>query len=117
MWGHGDEIFTANSAGQLLHFDGSVVELELSEFDAVHKPWGVDGAVYFISNQAFGRYSAAEGVEMIHLFDDVEWTSFQSIWGRSASEVFVSVHDQQLQPYECGGAVMLWFDGQQLHRF
>jgi hypothetical protein len=120
VWGSGaEELWAGNSAGQIVHYDGSqwtVTETGVTDpSDAsVIALWGTSNVLYFATNGDFGRLDA-NGVKL--LITNSSRVDPRSVWGRSASEVFLSLGDTSFDQYACGGAFLLWFDGSEFHRF
>jgi hypothetical protein len=128
VWAFGaSDIWTGNSIGQLLHYDGKawtviIIPAGSTIGSGVRKLWGADGMVYFITDGEMGRWNGSS-VDM--LLEPPAGTTkfsvfpgyFTGIWGRSAQEVFVAMSDVRYSEYACGGNFMLWFDGSQFHQF
>lgn len=120
IWGGpGDEFWAGNSLGQLVHYDGSnwnVIESGASSIsDApVRTMWGDGEVLYFATYAEIGRVQ--NGVVELIVSGSSELDP-ESIWGRSASEIFFTVKDMSFDEYACGGSFILWFDGAEFHRF
>ncbi|HEX7508158.1 MAG TPA: hypothetical protein VF550_15385 [Polyangia bacterium] len=124
VWGLGpNDFWLGNSAGQLMHFDGSKWQAhETGSLDyGIRQLWGDSGILYFATQTEFGRWNGS-GVEM--LLKPPAGTdlskypgSFGRFWGRSANEVFLPLRDSRYKNYTCGSAFMLYYDGAQFHSF
>jgi hypothetical protein len=124
VWGLGpNDFWLGNSAGQLMHFDGSKWEAhDTGSLDyGIQQLWGDSGIVYFATRSEFGRWNGSS-VEM--LLKPPSGTSlskypgaFGRFWGRSANEVFLPLRDSRYKDYTCGSAFMLYYDGAQFHSF
>ncbi|HEY2405059.1 MAG TPA: hypothetical protein VGI10_03605 [Polyangiaceae bacterium] len=114
VWGFGSaEIWAGNHAGQLVHYDGTAWSaMQASQNGSgVTQLWGIDGQLYFATLGEFGRWNGtALALLTSHLY-------VTSIWGRSNSEVFLTVQDPTFAQYKCGESFVLWFDGSQFHQF
>ena len=124
VWGLGpNDFWLGNSAGQLMHFDGSKWQAhETGSLDyGIRQLWGDSGILYFATQTEFGRWNGS-GVEM--LLKPPAGTNlskypglFGRFWGRSANEVFLPLRDNRYKDYTCGSAFMLYYDGAQFHSF
>ena len=124
VWGLGpNDFWLGNSAGQLMHFDGSKWQAhDTGSLDyGIRQLWGDSGIVYFVTQTEFGRWNGS-GVEML-LKPPVGTNlskypgSFGRFWGRSVNEVFLPLRDSRYKDYTCGSAFMLYYDGAQFHSF
>lgn len=118
VWSFGTDLWFANTAGQLVHYDGQDWKVVDTKTNEALQLWGSsDGVLYFIGDKSFGRWKAGA----IELFAqrpaEANSIRFSGIWGNAADEVFLSVIDRSLSDYMCSGAFMVFFDGSQLHVF
>jgi hypothetical protein len=127
VWGFGaDDLWAGNSEGQLVHYDGAAwTTIETGSQDSTGSGitglWGDSGVVYFTTFTEFGRVDA-RGVELLYARDrgaspSEPYFSPQSLWGRSATEVFLTLSDERFEQYACGSAFIVWFDGKEFHQF
>jgi len=127
VWGFdADDLWAGNGVGQLVHYDGAAWQvIETGSHDStgsgITALWGDAGVVYFTTFTEFGR-ADADGVELLYARDPQAsptepYFSPQSLWGRSASEVFLTVSDERFEQYACGSAFIVWFDGKEFHQF
>jgi len=122
-----DDTWVGNSAGQLLHYDGSAwTVLETGSKDisgtGIRQLWGSsDGQLFFRTSIEFGRVTDKHVELLLALPADADPSlprvTTGGLWGLSAKEVFVTVSDRQFNKYACGGQFMLFFDGETLHPF
>ena len=127
VWAFGtSDVWTINSAGQLLHYDGNNWEVvspispdPTGGLDRISsKLWGADGIVYFLTGNEMGRWNGSSVDVLLDLgVTETGTLRFADMWGRSAKEVFVTMADRDDQRYACGGSIILWFDGSQFHQF
>jgi hypothetical protein len=119
VWVSGKDVWLADQLGVLHHFDGTRWRsIDTGLKAEILGLWGSrDGVLYFYSGAGFGRWNGAA----IELFaippSGLQFVAFSSIWGNSASEVFVGVQDLLLRKSPCSGSFILFFDGKQFHRF
>lgn len=117
-WSFGAEIWLANTAGQLVHFDGQDWSVTDTGTGEALQLWGTaEGVLYFVGDKSFGRWTGSA----IELFAErpaqANAIRFTGIWGNGENEVFLSVVDQSLRDYQCSGAFMVFFDGSDFHVF
>jgi hypothetical protein len=123
VWGFAaNDLWLGNSAGQLVHFDGSTWEAhQASARSSIQQLWGVDGTLYFSTAVEFGRWNgtSAEILLAPAAGTDVNRSKGKlgRFWGRSVNEVFIPVRDERYKSYICGTAFMLFFDGALFHWF
>jgi hypothetical protein len=101
------------------HVDGVPgVTAEFPE-GAPSRLWHDGSVLYYVQLQDFGRVQADGGVEVLatvggesgsHRFDDVTGD-------RSTGEVYLALLDFRFTEYECGPAMVIWFDGTRFRRF
>lgn len=97
---------------------------EVGWVDGGHAPedirlWGTEDKLFYASANEFGMIDAEGEVQVIvDLEDDgLEGLQFEDLWGRSEDEVFLTYSASSLNEYACGGLGLLWYDGDELHRF
>jgi hypothetical protein len=125
LWGFSaTDLWLGNLPGQLVHYDGSsfrAIDLGTSRADpSVRALWGADGDLYFVSTYEFGRVrkGSTEAEILIGGGDaDKPRIHFHGLWGLSATEVFLTVSDEDYYRYRCGGMFTLMFDGAHFHEF
>jgi hypothetical protein len=126
VWAFGaSDIWTGNSIGQLMHYDGKAWRaIPTGSIDTrfgVSKLWGADGIVYFITPVEMGRWNGSSVDMLLEPPAGTDFTAypgyFIGLWGRSAQEVFVAMWDRRYLDYACGENFLLWFDGSQFHQF
>ncbi|MFZ5892350.1 MAG: hypothetical protein ACOY0T_14925 [Myxococcota bacterium] len=117
-WGFGaNDYWAGNSVGQLVHYDGKAwTVLETGSTLPVKSLWGGGSTLYYITDTEMGR---VQNGRVQVLVPESAGARFESIWGRSEGEVFVSMseNDGKFDKYACGSAFMLWFDGTAFHQF
>jgi hypothetical protein len=125
VWGFGaDDFWLGNSAGQLVHFDGSrwqPHDIGSRAFGGIQQLWGDSGVLYFATSVEFGRWNGS-GVEMLLQppagVDISKYPgAFGQFWGLSATEVFIPLRDSTYKDYTCGSAFVFYYDGAQFHSF
>jgi hypothetical protein len=120
-WGFSDkDVWFGNSAGQLIHYDGSafkVLQVIPPDHWGILGLWGQDGVLYFRSQMEFGR--VVDGTPEILLTSSGEQGGMVAgMWGLSSTEVFLVVAggaDPDFTP--CRHNSVYWFDGRTFHRF
>ncbi|HMI93236.1 MAG TPA: hypothetical protein VK509_17820, partial [Polyangiales bacterium] len=118
VWSLGTDLWLANTAGQLVHFDGQDWEVVDTKTGEPLQLWGSsDGVLYFIGDKSFGRWKAGAVELFAQRPAQDNAIRFSGIWGNAADEVFLSVVDRSLSEYKCSGAFMVFFDGSELHVF
>lgn len=122
VWGFdSDDFWAGNQAGGLVHYDAgtwSVVQTpsDTPDVHPIQRLWGADDQLFYITDKQFGRVAETEADVLLDLAAGSKlWT--YGLWGRSASEVFVTLEDHRFRDYACGDSFMLWFDGDELHQF
>lgn len=121
-----NDIWVGNGVGQLLHYDGTawrVVETGSRDTtgSGIVAMWGDADTVYFMTFTEFGRATAA-GAELLFSRSPSAkpsdpYFSPQSLWGKSKTEVFLTISDAAFADYACGAAFIVWFDGREFHQF
>lgn len=119
-WGFSDsDVWFGNSAGQLTHYDGqdfTRTSAVSGEYPGITGLWGNTSVLYFISWKSFGRL--AEGhVETLIDGNLPDAPLQKSLWGTSPNDVFLALGEPAFRETTCGGALFLYFDGQEFHRF
>jgi hypothetical protein len=115
-----DDLWALNSGGELVHrtSGGDWEKFSTStRFGASANLWGDgEGNVYFTSDELFARYTDGQETILLDLRDTPQRTirGFSPV---SPEQMFLSVFDTEAERYRCGGAVLLFFDGTELHRF
>jgi hypothetical protein len=110
-----NDVWISDDLGRLLHFDGSAWSvLETGDTNPITELWGDAGVLYYITRTQFGRVDTAGSKVIVA---ETEGVSFGSLWGRSASEVFLTLQYGDLGQYQCGDYFVVWFDGEALHPF
>jgi hypothetical protein len=127
VWGDSDGNFwLANSAAQLIHYDGSqfeFIDLEPTEpwDNGARSLWGTKDTLYFVTPHRFGRVQNGAVETLLILAADDEGNAptidLLSLWGTDENNVFITGSDSAFDAYACGGPFMLWFDGSEVHRF
>jgi hypothetical protein len=127
IWGFADDDVWAGTEGSTLyHYDGtswSAVQWPASAsctYDSgIQTMWGADGVLYFSSQSRIGRVVNGQVETLAELgCDNPTYPVYiTSIWGRSRDEVFISLVDQSLPQQECGATFLLYYDGNEFHRF
>jgi len=128
VWSFGvKDTWFGNSAGQLLHYDGSTWKVfETGSKDVsgagIRQLWGSsDGQLFFRTSIEMGRFDGNQVELLLALPDNGEPSlprvTTGGLWGLSSTEVFLAVSDRQFNKYACGGQFMLFFDGKTLHAF
>jgi hypothetical protein len=108
-----DSIWVANTADQVLHFDGSSWTV-IGEGQGEVWSFYSDGEdVYYIVGSEFGRLTESEMVPLVTLND---YEVFASIAG-AGGEIFLSIIDNEVNGFDCGGIVVLVYDGSELRWF
>jgi hypothetical protein len=112
-----DNIFAANSGGQLVRYDGSgwnvvwTADFVMGRYcHNIVGMWGDGDTLYFITMNTFGRWME-NGVEIVAQWPCDGGPRFTDIWGNSASEVFLSVNGWGSQGTRCGETSLIWYDG------
>jgi hypothetical protein len=114
VWGLGArDLWLSEWPTTLVHFDGeSWDSLETGLHDPIEQIWGAEDTLYLRTNTEFARVTPA-GIEVI-LTQGANLT-VHSMWGRSASEVFLSIEDYSYKQFRCGGTFVVRFDGKEFH--
>jgi len=122
VWGFGaSDIWVGGSQGQLVHFDGAgwseaaTIPYNASGPRSVSgtggigkiKLWGTAGSLFAIAGNVFGHWDGTQFKVIDSLTGDA---FFAGLWGNSASEIFLAVHDGQ-NSAACGPFRLRWFDG------
>jgi hypothetical protein len=122
MWGFGPrDLWVGDFHGaQLMHYDGNGWQVYPSGAPdptrcGILKLWGANGQVYFVTQTEVGRWNGQAAEVLLTLPSDGS-LGVTDLWGRSSSEVFVTVHNYNLDQFACGGEFILWFDGSQFHQ-
>ncbi|MBN1654587.1 MAG: hypothetical protein JXA30_12525 [Deltaproteobacteria bacterium] len=89
----------------------------------IREIWGSDGVVYFYTDSTIARIVDSE-VEILASFPcpDYEYEyqevpRITSMWGNGPNEVFFTIVDESFPRRECGVTYVVWFDGNEFHRF
>jgi hypothetical protein len=118
VWAFGpQDVWAGNSAGELVHYDGNSWQVyPTGSSGGISALWGANGQVYFTTTtqHEVGRWN---GQTVETLLTSGEVATVTDLWGRSSSEVFVTLHDYDFEGYACGGSFILWFDGTEWHQF
>lgn len=127
IWGQSEhDFYVAQAPNRIMqHYDGEwSVAHEVGWVDGGHAPedirlWGTEDKLFYASANEFGMIDAEGEVQVIvDLEDDgLEGLQFEDLWGRSEDEVFLTYSASSLNEYACGGLGLLWYDGDELHRF
>lgn len=126
VWAFGpSDIWAGNTAGQLVHYDGSKWQTvptgsrDISGSGIV-QIWGASGSIYFITYAEMGKVNGTAVQMLLSPPADTDMSSypgqFRSIWGRSSNEVFVALRDSTYKKYACGSVYLLWYDGSEFHQ-
>lgn len=124
VWGFAEgDLWAGNSVGQLVHFDGAewhIVETGSKDTtgSGITALWGDAGVLYFTTFSEFGRLDE-KGVKLLHRRATSNTAPFAlaSLWGRSKTEVFLTLQDARFDQYACGSSFIVWFDGSAFHQF
>ena len=120
-WGLADtDVWFGNSAGQLVHYDGTsftVLQVSAPERRGIQGLWGQGDRLYFHTQTEFGRVvnGTAETLLTAPLDDN---GAVAGMWGISSTDVFIAlggVLDPNMTP--CRHNSMFWFDGVAFHQF
>lgn len=128
VWAFGPNDIWVGSYWDIAHFDGTswTVVHELDTVEGARVKFWSDGTDLFFA--AEGLFVAAEGefgrvrrnannsVEVL-LSLAGSGISLTGMWGRSSNEVFLSLIDRDFNAFHCGDNFVLWFDGEEFHRF
>jgi hypothetical protein len=116
VWGFsGTDVWAGNGSGELVHFDGgSWKAFSTGSEQPIERLWGAEQRLFYISNDEFGRANES-GVEV--LVRDGSGLRFWDLWGRTQTEVFLTVTEPSLASFRCGDKRALWFDGTDFHQF
>jgi hypothetical protein len=119
-WGFSEkDVWFGNSAGQLIHYDGSgfkVLQVVPPDHWGILGLWGQDGVLYFRTQMEFGR--VVNGSAEILLDKSGEQGGVvAAMWGISPTEVYLSITAEDPDFTPCRHNSMYWFDGQTFHRF
>jgi len=126
VWAFGpSDIWLGNTAGQLVHYDGSKWQVYATAGSGdlhgdILQLWGASGTLYFSTPRLFGRWNGSNVETLLQAPADADVPpvyEFGRFWGRSANEVFIPLWDSRYVGYACGNAFVLWFDGTQFHQF
>jgi hypothetical protein len=77
--------------------------------------WGSGETVFFATQRTFGMHDPA-GASAIEQWPCSGSVRIAGLWGNAPDEVFIALIDESLQNSECGEALLLWYDGANLHR-
>lgn len=127
IWGFAaDDLWAGNSVGQLVHYDGAAWQIvETGSHDksgtGITALWGDGGSLYFTTFTEFGR-ADRQGASLLFARDAAAagsdpFLSPMSLWGKSATEVFLTLSDEAFAHYACGSSFLVWFDGARFHQF
>ncbi len=120
LWGFGaSDIWLGTWDGRVMHFDGTAYTSwdtgdVGSGWSNVLALWGAEGELFYITPHEFGRVTEGRIEPLLTLAETP--FSMEALWGNSPNEVFVTLRDAEGEGYACGGALVLWFDGEALHR-
>jgi hypothetical protein len=119
------DVWAGTYQGSLFHYDGTAwtkVEWEkptCEGFASIGGMWGVDGTLYFITQNSVHRATGTTVEKLTELEGDCQQfngpRAFGAIWGASANEVYVSLLDGTQPNNNCGNSFMLYFDGSKFH--
>jgi hypothetical protein len=116
VWGTGaSDLWMTNSA-QLVHFDGTGWQAFPTPEFAGEGIWG-DGKNVYYRGGGLGRWNGQAAETLIPGPATSSGPAVWGLWGRSASEIFIGLHEPAFDQYACGGEFILWFDGMAYHRF
>jgi hypothetical protein len=106
--------------GRLLHYDGSTFEVAvdgLGDCDSSVHLWGVEDVLYFRTSSVFGRVVAGEPEELQRWSCTDTQVTLRDMSGSAVDEVFMVMSDLERTQSNCGPFFVLWWDGDDLHRF
>jgi hypothetical protein len=120
-WGLADnDVWFGNSAGQLVHYDGTgftVLAVSAPERRGIVGLWGQGDRLYFRTQTEFGRVVGGRAEVLLTAPRD-ENATVAGMWGTSPNDVFLAITgalDSSMTP--CRHNSMFWFDGQTFHQF
>ena len=120
-WGlAGNDVWFGNSAGQVVHYDGTrftVLQVSAPERRGIQGLWGQGDRLYFRTQTEFGRVVNGRAETLLTATID-DNGAVTGMWGTSPSDVFLSLQgvlDEAMTP--CRHNSMFWFDGQTFHQF
>ena len=120
-WGFAEhDVWFGNSAGQLVHFDGTsftVLQVSAPERRGILGLWGQGDRLYYYTLTEFGRVAGGRSETLLTVPVDQN-AEVAGMWGTSPNEVFLAVQgvlDDNMTP--CRHNSMVWFDGQTFHQF
>jgi hypothetical protein len=120
-WGFADnDVWFGNSAGQLVHYDGTgfaVLQVSAPERRGIVGLWGQGDQLYFRTQTEFGRVVGGRAQTLLTAPRD-ENATVSGMWGTSPHDVFLAIEgalDSSMSP--CRHNSMFWFDGQTFHQF
>ncbi|HEY4159003.1 MAG TPA: hypothetical protein VGM29_12930, partial [Polyangiaceae bacterium] len=118
VWGFGSNEIWISAGDQLAEYDGNQWNLvDASSLGATGAMWGMNGVLFFSAGGGLGRISSGQ-LDVSIPATGAGYLTVTGVWGRSLTEVFVSMNDEHGQhTYACGGDFMVWFDGAQFHQF
>lgn len=121
------DYWVGTESGTLLRFEGGEWTTAANVGGYVSELWSDGSSLYFVSSydedgrigiegQRFGRWTETGGVEV--LLDYEGLVRIGAMAGDADSgEVYLAFVDGELVEYACGPAVVVWFDGEEFHRF
>jgi len=113
-WGFAaNDIWAANTIGQLVHYDGqgwSLAGTIGGECPGIRSLWGSDGVLFFATDHSVGMLKGTQ-VQSILAYPCDSPISVMGIWGNSKQELFIALQAFDEIESECGGIQLKWFDG------
>jgi hypothetical protein len=124
IWGFdGNDVWAMHGATGLMHFDGTVwtsvswaESLTFDAYDSIRGFWGSEDGVLFIHTDDYLVKHDETGFTLLLDLSSDGTVFIQSIWGNSATEVFVALYDEDYDT-GCGSQFLLWWDGHEFHWF
>jgi hypothetical protein len=120
-WGLAEnDVWFGNSAGQLVHYDGTsftVLQVSVPERRGIQGLWGQGDRLYFRTQTEFGRVVNGRAETLLTAPVD-DNGAVAGMWGTSPADVFLAIEgvlDTNMTP--CRHNSMFWFDGQTFHQF
>jgi len=119
----GDDVWAVHGATGLMHFDGTgwtsvswAESLTFDAYDSIRGLWGSEDGVLFIHTDDYLVKHDERGFTLLLDLSYDNTVFIQSIWGNSATEVFVALYDEDYDT-GCGSQFLLWWDGSEFHWF
>jgi len=108
-----DSVWAANTAQQILHYDGESWTVIGEYVDSFHGFWNDGEEVYFVAERQFGRATT----DSVEILEEAGTGFFRGITGVSSTEILVAFLDPTLVEYKCDSLLLLAHDGEEFHRF